>query len=47
MIGLLFQKKLMLAKQMHQTSVIFVIFGVFYIKALDMSHTFAIVVMFK
>ena len=43
-IGLIFQKELILARQMHQNSVIFVIVGTFQIKILDMSHIFVMVV---
>ena len=45
MIGFIFQEKFILTKQMHESSVIFVIIGTFYIKFLDMSHIFAMVVM--
>ena len=44
MIGLIFQKKLISIKELHQKSMIFVIIGTFYIKILNMNHTFAMVV---
>ena len=45
MIGLMFQKKLTLTKQMHQNSVIFVIIGTFEVKVLIVNHIFAMAVM--
>ena len=45
MIGLIFQKELMLTKQLHQKSVIFVILGTFYMKNLIISHIFAMAAM--
>ena len=45
MVGLIFSKELILTKQMHQISVIFVIIGTFQIKILNMNHVFAMVVM--
>ena len=45
MIGLIFQKELILTKQMHQKSVIFLtLLVLFKIKVLDMSCIFAMVV---
>ena len=43
-IGLIFQKELILTKQMHQKSVIFVIIGTFQKEILNMNHIFAMVV---
>ena len=45
MIGLIFQKELMLMKQMHQMNVIFAITGILKMLVLDMSHIFAMDVM--
>ena len=45
MIGLIFPKELILIKQMHQKSVIFVIIGTLETKKLKMNHIFAIVLM--
>ena len=45
MIGLIFWKELILAKQMYQKSMIFVIISTFEIKILNMSHIFAMVVL--
>ena len=45
MIGLTFQKELILTKRMHQKGVIFVIIGTSQINILNMSHIFAMVVM--
>ena len=45
MIGLIFQKELVLTKQLHQKSVIFVIIATFYIKILNMNHISAMIVM--
>ena len=45
MIGLIFPKELILIKQMHQKSVIFVIIGTLETKNLKMNHIFAIVLM--
>ena len=42
---LIFQKKLMLIKQMHQKNMIFVTIGILRILVLSMSHIFAVVVM--
>ena len=44
-IELIFQKKLMLIKQMHQKIAIFVTIGILKILILSMSHIFAMVVM--
>ena len=44
MIGLIFQKKLILIKQMHQKNVIFVAIF-FFFNVLSMNHIFAMVVM--
>ena len=48
MIELIFEKELILTKQMHQKNVILVIIviiGTFQVKTLNMSHIFAMVVM--
>ena len=45
MIGLIFQKELILTKQMHQKSAIFVVIDTFWVKVLNMSHIFEMVVM--
>ena len=45
MIELIFQKELMLIKQMNQENVNFVIIGIFKIKALNMDHIFVMVIM--
>ena len=45
MIGLIFQKKLILIKQMHQKNVIFVAIFFFFFNVLSMNHIFAMVVM--
>ena len=45
MIGLIFQKELILTKQMHQKSVIIAIIGTFWIKIININHIFAMVVM--
>ena len=42
---LIFQKELMLIKQMHQENMIFVTIGILKILVLSMSHIFAMVVM--
>ena len=42
---LIFQKELMLIKQMHQKNMIFVTIGILKILVLSMSHIFAMVVM--
>ena len=42
---LIFQKKLMLIKQMHQKNMIFVTIGILRILVLSMRHIFAVVVM--
>ena len=44
-IGLIFQKKLILTKQMHQKIVIFVTIGILKILVLSMSYIFAMLVM--
>ena len=45
MIGLIFQKELILEIQMYQKSMIFVIISTFEIKILSMNHIFAMVVL--
>ena len=45
MIELIFQKELMLIKQMNQENVNFVIIGIFKIKTLNMDHIFVMVIM--
>ena len=45
MMELIIQKELMLIRQMHQKSMIFVIISILKILVLSMSHIFAIVVM--
>ena len=45
MVELIFQKELMLIKQMHQKNVIFAIIGILKILVLSMSHIFAMTVM--
>ena len=45
MIGLIFQKELILEIQMYQKSMLFVIISTFEIKILSMSHIFAMVVL--
>ena len=44
MIGLIFQKKLILIKQMRKSSLIFAIIGVLKILVLNMNHIFAMAV---
>ena len=44
MIGLIFQKELILIKQIRQKSVMFVITGTFTVKILIMNHIFEMVV---
>ena len=45
MIRLIFQNELILIKQMHQKSVVFITIGIFQIKILNMNHIFIMVVM--
>ena len=45
MIELIFQKKVVLIKQMHQKNVTFVIIGILKILVLSMNHNFAMVAM--
>ena len=45
MIELIFQKGLMLIKQIYQNNVIFVTIGILKILVLSMNHIFAMVVM--
>ena len=42
MIELVFLEELVLTKQMHEKSVIFVTIGIFYIKGLSFKHMYAI-----
>ena len=44
MIELIFQKELMLIKQINQNNVRFVIIGIFWIKTLVMDHIFVMAV---
>ena len=45
MTGFIFQKELILIKQVHQKNVIFVFIGTFQVKILVMSHIFEMVFM--
>ena len=45
MIELIFQKKVVLIKQMHQKNVTFVIIGILKILVLSMNHNLAMVAM--